>query len=73
MKSEARVAGSSQVIGVVVEDSDMAGIAGWEDLSLTDRWRAMTKRADMMIVEYMLRNGHISDEYARQRMEEISR
>lgn len=58
-------------IEVTLEESDAETlIEGWAGMNLQKRWQALSDRADLMIVEYMLRRQEISKEYA---MERISR
>lgn len=71
IRTGTKVAGSSQFIECELEDSDMQDVEGWADLPVSQRWKMMTKRGDSFVVEYMLRNDHISQEYAAQRMQEI--
>lgn len=73
VRSGARIAGSSQSIDVELEDSDMRDIEGWDEKPLAERWRTMTKRADTLLVEYMLRGGHITQEYANDRLQQINK
>jgi hypothetical protein len=69
--SEARPAGGGKVIGITLTDDDMQDVDGWLSLSTGQRFRAMSNRADALIVQYMLRRGDISQEFAAQRLQEI--
>lgn len=71
IRTGAKVAGSSQIIECELEDSDMQDIEGFSEMPAAKRWQAMTKRGDSFVVEYMLRNNHISQDYASTRMQEI--
>ncbi len=70
-RSEAKIGGTGQVIGIELEDHDMGDVEGWAELPIASRWKKMTQRADMMVVEYMLRNGHVSPEWAGERIKAI--
>lgn len=69
--SEARPAGGGKTYGVGLEESDMGDVAGWADLDVAKRHKAMSDRADMLLVMLMLRRGDVSEEYAAQRIREI--
>lgn len=69
--SEARPAGGGKVIGITLTDDDMQDVDGWFLLEPAQRFRAMSDRADALIVQYMLRRGDISKEFAAQRIQEI--
>lgn len=69
--SEARPAGGGKVVGVGLDDTDMADVDGWDALPITKKWRLMSDRADIMLVEYMVRRGDISTEFGAQRIREI--
>lgn len=72
-RSEARVAGSSQLIEVTLEDHDMLEkYPDWDTKPVPLRWQLMSRMADTLIVEYMARNGHISMDYAQQRIQSIN-
>lgn len=71
VKSGAKVSGSSQSIEIELSEQDMMDVEGWDEIPVGKKWQKMTQRADMLIVEYMMRNGHISSEYAAQRRDEI--
>jgi hypothetical protein len=63
--------GSGQTVEVELDDGDMADVEGWDAMALSEKWKTMTVRADTLVIEYMLRNGHISQEYAQQRIREL--
>lgn len=69
--SEARPAGGGKTVGIGLDDNDMNDLDGYEYLTPIERWRAMSDRADLMLVEYLVRRGDISEEYAAQRIREI--
>ncbi len=69
--SEARPGGGGKVIGITLTDDDMGDVEGFDALAAAQKWRALSDRADMMLVEYLLRRGDISQEYAAQRVWEI--
>ena len=71
MKVRAGAKPNGKVIEVELDDGDFENEEGWEAMSLAQRWKYMTNRADMMLVEYMLRHGDISRDYAEQRIREI--
>lgn len=71
VRSEAHPGGSGKTIAVELEDNDMRDVDGFDDLPMAVRWRKMTDRADSLLVEWMLRRGDISSEFASQRMNEI--
>jgi hypothetical protein len=70
-RSAARPGGSGKEIAVELDDNDMTDVDGFQYLSAIERFRAMSDRADLMLVEYLLRRGDISREYAEQRIREI--
>lgn len=70
-KADGRLANGGS-IEITLEESDgEALIPGWADLHLGERWRALSDRADLMIVEYMHRRNEISTQYLKQRVREI--
>lgn len=66
---------SPQHIEITLTDSDVVPSSvseeAWAALSAVGRWQFLSRAADKMVVEYMLRNSHISQEYAEQRIREI--
>lgn len=72
MKVRAGARPGGKLIEVELEDEDMLrDMPDWHEKGASEKWRAMTDRADMMLVEYMLRRGDISREYAETRIREI--
>lgn len=55
----------------VTLDEDDVFPDGAGPTTLADKWRSMSKTADTLLVEYMARNGDISNEFAAQRLAEI--
>lgn len=72
IRTGARIAGSNQTIDVELDDTDMEHDHNWGTKNITEKFQSMTKAADSLVVEYMYRNGHISKEYASQRLSEIA-
>lgn len=71
VRTGCKVGGSLQFIEVELDDADMADQPGFADLATPARFKAMSQRADLMVVKYLMENGHISEEYAAQRVREI--
>ena len=71
IRTGTKVAGSSQFIECELEDADMLDVPNWDELTPAQKWKMMTKRGDSFVVEYMLRNDHISQEFAAARMAAI--
>lgn len=61
----------SKEIEVTLTESDMADVEGWAEMPYAAKFKKMSDRADALLVQYMLRRGDISQEFAEQRMREI--
>lgn len=72
VRSEARVSGSGQLISVELEASDMVGeVENFDSLSLSDKFKAMSVRADLLVIKYLLEGQHVSQEWAMERVRQI--
>lgn len=71
MKVYSEAKPSGKTVGVELDENDMADKEGFADLPYAVKHKAMSDRADALLVQYMLRRGDISPEYAEQRMREI--
>lgn len=71
VRHSARPGGGGKEIAVELDESDMADVPGFADFPLAKKFRAMTDRCDLLVVEYLLRRGDISREFAEQRIREI--
>ena len=45
---------------------------GWADADWPSQLKMLQKRADLLVVKYMMEQGAISEEFAKQRAEEIA-
>jgi hypothetical protein len=64
---------NGSIMEITLDENDAREfISGWEEMSLADRWKALSNKADTMLVEYMYRRGEITPEFAKQRMQEIA-
>lgn len=61
---------NGRLIEVELAEDDL-----WPDgagpISLGDKWKHMTKTADILLIEYMVRNEDMGKEYGEQRIQEI--
>lgn len=71
MKARSAALSNGKQIEVELDENDAQSIPQWDELGLLERWRALSNKADEFIVEYMLRRGEISKDYAGQRIREI--
>lgn len=69
--SEATPSGGGKKYGVELDETDMTTVDGWTNLPLVEKHRAMSDRADILLIDLMRRRGDISSEFAAQRIREI--
>lgn len=66
--------GGKSEIEVELDADDMQASVGakWDEMSLAQQWKAISNRADSLVVEYMARRGEVTKEWATQRIKEIN-
>ncbi len=72
VRAGAKPGGGGKIIEVELEDADVQGeVPGWATMTLRQRFRIMSEKADLLVIEYMVLRGDISKEFAAQRIREI--
>lgn len=72
MKANSAATGHGKQLGCELDEEDgRRFIDGWDEMGLLERWRALSRKSDELVVDWLLRNGDISKEYAVQRIREI--
>ena len=72
MKARSIASANGKQLDCELDENDGArDIPGWEEMTLIGRWRALSRKADELVVDWLFRHGDISKEYAQQRIREI--